>query len=480
MLALTAVLVSSHVLAPGVLHATRVPHGLPLRAATAHASLKSDFDALLRASPGEAAAALLSDESLELTPAQTSALLDAACDAASVSSVPPPPDGDGGAAADSERQEGLKAVYAALSKRGVLRGFGSISSTELLPLPPYLREITTEEQLQLTGLPTTAFAPARGGSRADLLLGAASAAVLSLISLQLDLDLRVLLAATGVLFLADRIALSGAVAESAVRAVKPGYATTVREHEAGHFLVAYLLGLPIEACLLDVWAAAKDGRFNGAAGTVFVDPELGRAMRTGRVTRGLIDRYSVVVMGGIAAEACQYGRAEGGQADESALIQLLTSLDGGKSYDLGRVRNQARWAASQALLTLREHGAAYKRLCEALERGESVGGCVLAIEAGLLEAFGRNGELPAETRSRQRELAAETRSRPLGAQQGPVAMAADSAPAPARAPADTVAPGAGRGVATPPIGERQEEITRRLDEIKRQLAREEDTWTEQR
>ena len=45
---------------------------------------------------------------------------------------------------------------------------------------------------------------------------------------------------------------------------------------------------------------------------------------------------------------------------------------------------------------------------------------------------------------------------------------------------DTVAPGAGRGVATPPIGERQEEITRRLDEIKRQLAREEDTWTEQR
>ena len=75
----------------------------------------------------------------------------------------------------------------------------------------------------------------------------------------------------------------------------------MREHEAGHFLIAYLLGLPVEACLLDVWAAARDGRFKGAAGTVFLDPGLGRAMESGKVTREIIDRYSVVVMGGIAA-----------------------------------------------------------------------------------------------------------------------------------------------------------------------------------
>ena len=41
-------------------------------------------------------------------------------------------------------------------------------------------------------------------------------------------------------------------AELASRAVRPGYGKTVREHEAGHFLIAYLLGLPVEACLLDI------------------------------------------------------------------------------------------------------------------------------------------------------------------------------------------------------------------------------------
>ena len=48
------------------------------------------------------------------------------------------------------------------------------------------------------------------------------------------------------------------------------------------------------------------------------------------------------VMGGIAAEASNNGKAEGGQSDESALIQLLAGLDGGKSWDLPRVQNQAR------------------------------------------------------------------------------------------------------------------------------------------
>ena len=52
-------------------------------------------------------------------------------------------------------------------------------------------------------------------------------------------------------------------------------------------------------------------------------------------------------------------------------------------------------------MLLREHGKAYQALCDALERGEGVGGCVVAIEAAIDESFGRNGELPAQTRARK-------------------------------------------------------------------------------
>jgi hypothetical protein len=235
----------------------------------------------------------------------------------------------------------------------------------------------------------------------------------------------------------------------------------VREHEACHFLAAYLLGCPIEACLLDVWRAASDTRFSGAAGTVFFDPDLGEAMTTGTVTREIIDRYSVVVMAGIAAEAAQYGRAEGGQADEQALVSLLASLDGGKTWDLARIRNQARWASSQALLLLRENGIAYKRLCEALERGDGVGGCVMAIEAGLTEQYGRNGELPVEMRERR---LLERRKREDGMR-------------PLRA-ATAIGQGVGAASAArvEDLDERHAQIAKRLEEIKQQLAREEDTW----
>ena len=43
---------------------------------------------------------------------------------------------------------------------------------------------------------------------------------------------------------------------------------------------------------------------------VFFDPALGRAMADGTITREIIDRYSVVVMAGISAEAAQNGKAE--------------------------------------------------------------------------------------------------------------------------------------------------------------------------
>ena len=119
-------------------------------------------------------------------------------------------------------------------------------------------------------------------------------------------------------------------------------------------------------------------------------------MEKGSLARSVIDRYCVVVMGGIAAEAERNQQAEGGRSDEAALINLLSSLDGGRTWDIARIQSQARWAASQALLLLREHRAAFDALCAALEAGASVGECILAIEGAL-----DGDELPTAARRRR-------------------------------------------------------------------------------
>ena len=190
--------------------------------------------------------------------------------------------------------------------------------------------------------------------------------------------------------------------------------------------------MPLQACLLDAWSALKDGRFNGAAGTVFFDPKLGEGMRTGTISRESLDRYSVVVLGGVAAEAMSNGQAEGGQADEQALIRLLSSLDGGKTWDLPKIMNQARWGASQALLLLREHADAYAELCAALSEGKSMGESIVALEATFERSFGRNGELPSETRRRKLRQEEQKAAKLREEEQERKAQAASPAPARSR------------------------------------------------
>eukprot|EP00967_Tisochrysis_lutea_P014176 scaffold15934_cov30-Tisochrysis_lutea.AAC.1 len=275
---------------------------------------------------------------------------------------------------EARRQSDLARVYEELVESGDLQAFGSVQQS---PVPG--RTVSPEDQLRLTGLPTTAFAP-RGSGGGPLFAGALTALGLAVISSNLEIDFRAIGGIAALVLLLDNIVFAGVGLEVLARILRPAYQRTIIEHEAGHFLTAYLLGCPIEACLLDPIAAARDARFQGAAGTVFFDPLLAEAMRSGKMPRSSVDRYSVVVMAGIAAEAELNGKAEGGRADEEALIRLLVSLDNGRSWDLGRVQNQARWAASGAALILRAHRPAYDALVEALTAGKSVGECIVAIE----------------------------------------------------------------------------------------------------
>merc|ERR1719359_2068925 len=244
------------------------------------------------------------------------------------------------------------------------------------------RLVDAATQQRITGLPQAAFAPPKSNRFEGAIAGGLLVGGLAL-ARAFEVDPRPFVSVPTALLVADRTLFRGLPSEAITRALNPEYRRTVVAHEAGHFLCAYLLGCPVQACLLDPFAALRDGRVNGAAGTVFFDPELGESMEKGSLARSVIDRYCVVVMGGIAAEAERNQQAEGGRSDEAALIALLSQLDGGRTWDIARIQAQARWASSQAVLLLREHRAAFDALCAALEAGASVGECILAIEGAL-------------------------------------------------------------------------------------------------
>lgn len=54
----------------------------------------------------------------------------------------------------------------------------------------------------------------------------------------------------------------------------------------------------------------KYARSGAQGGTVFADPAFAKGMASGKLTRTAIDRFSIVLMGGIAAEAIEYGTSE--------------------------------------------------------------------------------------------------------------------------------------------------------------------------
>lgn len=58
----------------------------------------------------------------------------------------------------------------------------------------------------------------------------------------------------------DRVVAGGAAAETLTRAVVPGYRDKIVRHEGGHFLLAYLLGCPVQGCLLDPFTVRKRAR----------------------------------------------------------------------------------------------------------------------------------------------------------------------------------------------------------------------------
>lgn len=155
----------------------------------------------------------------------------------------------------------------------------------------------------------------------------------------------------------------------------PTHRHRVVRHEAGHFLVAHLLNVPVTGYTLSAWEAFRQGQ-PGLGGVSFAMPELEAAVAEGVLSAQLVDRYCTVLMAGVAAEMIVYGEAEGGVDDRQALRSLWAQLKRSPS----EAELKQRWATLQAKNLLEAHPGAYEALVMAMERKEPVESCCDAIE----------------------------------------------------------------------------------------------------
>ncbi|KAJ8440137.1 hypothetical protein Cgig2_003462 [Carnegiea gigantea] len=205
------------------------------------------------------------------------------------------------------------------------------------------------------------------------------------------------------------------------------------QHEAGHFLIAYLVGiLPRGYTLSSFEALKKEGSLNVQAGTTFVDFEFVEEVKTGKVSAAMLNRFSCIALAGVATEYLLYGQAEGGLTDINKIkvglsfcpffggfrsvkldnrvdlillhnfhavlcllllcgrlfpnLNFYKKLDGllkSLGFTQKKADSQVRWAVLNTILLLRRHEEARAKLADAMARAKSVGSCIDVIEEAI-------------------------------------------------------------------------------------------------
>lgn len=150
----------------------------------------------------------------------------------------------------------------------------------------------------------------------------------------------------------------------------------VIHHEAGHFLTAYFLGIPITGYTLTAWEAFKQGK-QGLGGVEFNTKALKEKPLNLGEMRLTLERFCTVWMAGIAAENLVYGNAEGGEEDQSKVKTVLNMAGLPETV----YQQKKRWAQLQASNLIEKHRTAYEALVSAMKERASVEDCCRVIQA---------------------------------------------------------------------------------------------------
>jgi hypothetical protein len=166
----------------------------------------------------------------------------------------------------------------------------------------------------------------------------------------------------------------GAVVSDLFALTSPQNRDRILHHEAGHFLVAHFLDIPVTGYTLSAWEALKQKQ-PGLGGVTFADDELASGLQKGVLKAQLLDRYCTIWMAGIAAENIVYNNALGGADDINKLRKVLAPI----GFSVAAQEQKQRSSALQAKTIIAEHWTAYEALVKAMQQRVSVDDCRMII-----------------------------------------------------------------------------------------------------
>jgi len=152
--------------------------------------------------------------------------------------------------------------------------------------------------------------------------------------------------------------------------ISPQYRNRIARHEAAHFLVGYILGVPVAGYSLGLGTTHVD----------FFEAKLERKVY-GKLSiqESTMLPLACVSMAGVAAEAMAFTEVQGQEADLRDLQRILNKTEPRLADK--QQQQLTRWAVWQSASMLKKHEGSFLALVDAMEAGASVADCLRAIEA---------------------------------------------------------------------------------------------------